>query len=216
MSWQRATKPEQKEQRRAAILEATAELFEQHGIDGASLNAIATQAGISKANVYRYFESREEIFLHLLLQDYQEWVEGLERALAPLAGSNDAEAVAREVTASYLAKPRFPALVAVTTSVLERNITVDAVVWFKTRVLELAVRLGNSIHAALPVLDMERTQQLMMYGHFLVAGLWPAAHPPPAVREALQRPELAYACVDVAQHLEGALLTLIRGLMPTS
>jgi AcrR family transcriptional regulator len=213
MAWVRARKPEQKEQRRAAILEAAADLFQDQGFDAASLNAIAARAGFSKGNIYRYFESREEIFLHLLLEDYEEWVALVERALAPLAGSGDIEAVARELAASYRSRPRLPALAAVTTTVLEQNVTVDSVVRFKTQFLTIAVRLGNAIHAAVPDLDMERTRQFIMYGHFLVVGMWPAANPPPAVREALERPELEYACIDFDRDLQAGIETILRGLL---
>ena len=213
MVWQRARNPEQKEQRRAALLEAAATLFEQEGLDGVSLNAIANQAGISKGNIYRYFESREDIFLHLLLAYYQEWVVTLERALAPLAGNGDVETVARAMADSYGAHPRFASLVAVTSSVLEKNITTDAVVWFKTRMLDVAIRVANAIHASLPALDMERTQRFIRYAHLLMVALWPAAHPPPAVREALERPELQFACVEFERDAVGAVATLLRGLL---
>lgn len=213
MAWQRARNPEQKEQRRTAILEATAKLFEEKGLDGVSLNAIASEAGISKGNIYRYFASREEIFLHLLLEYYQEWVVTLERALAPLAGSGEVETVAQAMTASYAAHPRFASLVAVTASVLEKNVTTDAVVWFKTQIIDVVIRVANAIHASLPALDMERTQQFIMYAHLLMAAMWPAAHPPPAVREALKRPELQFACVDFERDAVGAVTTLLRGLL---
>lgn len=213
MAWQRARNPEQKEQRRTAILEAAARLFEQGGLDVVSLKAIASEAGISKANIYRYFESREEIFLHVLLEDYRQWVSALERAMAPLAGSGDVDTVARAMTDSYLAHPRFASLVSVVSSVLEHNVTTDSVVWFKTELLSVAIRVANTIHAALPALDMERTQQFITYAHLLMASLWPAANPPPAVKEALQRPELQYACVDFDRDAIGAITTLLRGLL---
>ncbi len=213
MAWQRARNPEQKEQRRTAILEATAKLFEEGGLDGVSLNAIANEAGISKANIYRYFESREEIFLHLLLEYYQQWVITLERALAPLAGSDDVENVARAMTASYAAHPRFASLVAVTASVLEKNVTADAVVWFKSQLLDVIIRVANAIHASLPALDMERTRQFIMYAHLLMSAMWPAANPPPAVQQALARPELQFACVDFDRDAVGAVTTLLRGLL---
>ena len=130
----------------------------------------------------------------------------------PLAGGGDLEALAHAMALSYLERPRFASLVSVTTSVLERNITVDAVVWFKTEMFELAIRVGNAVHAVVPSMDMDRTQQFLKYGLVLVVGLWPAAHPPPAVEEALRRPELQYACVDLERDLELAILTLLRGL----
>jgi AcrR family transcriptional regulator len=213
MAWQRARNPEQKEQRRTAILEATAKLFEEEGLDGVSLNAIANEAGISKGNIYRYFESREEIFLHLLLEYYGQWVVTLERALAPLAGSDDVERVARAMTASYAAHPRFASLVAVTASVLEKNVTADAVVSFKTQLLDVVIRVANAIHASLPALDMERTQQFIMYAHLLMSAMWPAANPPAAVRSALLLPELQFACVDFDRDAVGAVTTLLRGLL---
>lgn len=47
---------------------------------------------------------------------------------------------------------------------------------------------------------------------FLMVGMWPAANPPPAVKEALLRPELEYACVDFEADLEEALVALLVGL----
>ena len=49
--WQRARKPEQKEERREAILAAAGRLLDAEGLEGTGLNAIAREAGISKANV---------------------------------------------------------------------------------------------------------------------------------------------------------------------
>jgi len=210
--WKRARKPMQKEQRRAALTESAASLFEAHGLRGVTLEAIAREAGISKANVYRYFESKEEIFLHLLLEDYREWVTAVERALADLAGSDDLEAVAHQLATGFTSRPRFVELVASAASVLERNITVDAVVHFKTQVLDISLRLANSIYAAVPSLGMEGVYHLLRYMHFVVAGMWHAAHPPAPVQEALQRPELALACVDFDRDLESVFLTLARGL----
>ena len=62
MGWERARQPEQKAVRRKAILDAARSLFTDSGYDEISLNGIARSAGINKANVYRYFSSREEIF----------------------------------------------------------------------------------------------------------------------------------------------------------
>jgi len=212
MVWQRARKPEQIEQRRLALLDAAAKLFEQQGFDKVSLNAIARAANISKANIYRYFESREELFLHLLLEDFDEWLNLLERELAPLTGSEDDEAVARAIVTSMMTCPRLGTLMSVLGSVLERNVTVDIVVWFKTTLLGLTQRLLSGVQAALPTLSAEDTMQFVSTMYYLVAGMWHAGHPSPAVKEALERPELTYACVDFEQQLQRSLVTTLRGL----
>ena len=48
-----------------AILDATARLLGQHGIDAISMAAIADEAGIPPATVYHYFENRLAIFAAL-------------------------------------------------------------------------------------------------------------------------------------------------------
>lgn len=48
-----------------AILDATANLLDQHGVDAISMSAIAEEAGIPPATVYHYFENRLAIFAAL-------------------------------------------------------------------------------------------------------------------------------------------------------
>ena len=44
-----------------AILRAALELFIEHGIDGASIEKIAKQAGVAKTSIYRRWTSREAL-----------------------------------------------------------------------------------------------------------------------------------------------------------
>jgi len=73
-SFQRARKPEEIEARRETLLAAAAELFDAEGPMGAGLNAIAARAGFTKSNVYRYFESREQVLLELFLSEMDRMV----------------------------------------------------------------------------------------------------------------------------------------------
>ena len=51
---------------RQVILEAGLEVFSQHGFRGATLDQIASQAGLSKPNLLYYFPSKEAIHVALL------------------------------------------------------------------------------------------------------------------------------------------------------
>ena len=48
------------------ILRAAESLFSRHGFDGVSMNAIALQAGVSKANVFHHFSSKQALYLAVL------------------------------------------------------------------------------------------------------------------------------------------------------
>jgi TetR/AcrR family transcriptional regulator, mexJK operon transcriptional repressor len=49
-------------EKRAAILEAAKRLFPKHGFEGTSMDAIATEAGVSKLTVYSHFKDKDTLF----------------------------------------------------------------------------------------------------------------------------------------------------------
>jgi AcrR family transcriptional regulator len=51
------------EEKRHHIIETAAKVFAAHGYDGASLNQILEQAGISKGAAYYYFDDKADFFL---------------------------------------------------------------------------------------------------------------------------------------------------------
>jgi AcrR family transcriptional regulator len=58
------------EQARLAILDATTELLLEHGLAGASMDAVAERAGVSKATIYRWWPSKETLALDAV---YRAW-----------------------------------------------------------------------------------------------------------------------------------------------
>jgi AcrR family transcriptional regulator len=50
------------ENRRQAILKAASEIFQEEGFSGASMTMIAARVGGSKATLYNYFSSKDELF----------------------------------------------------------------------------------------------------------------------------------------------------------
>ena len=52
--------------KRAQILEGAWRVFSQTGLAGASVDRLANEAGVSKPTLYKYFESKEAIFLTLM------------------------------------------------------------------------------------------------------------------------------------------------------
>lgn len=50
----------------AAILAAGVRLFAEQGFDGVSMRSVAQAAGVSKANIYHHFSSKEALYLAIL------------------------------------------------------------------------------------------------------------------------------------------------------
>jgi AcrR family transcriptional regulator len=63
-----ATRAEKQAQTRRALLDAARKLFIERGFPGATVDAIATEAGFSRGAFYSNFSTKEELFAELLDQ----------------------------------------------------------------------------------------------------------------------------------------------------
>ena len=55
-----------------AILDAAVELFSVYGYDGVSMRRIAQAAGVSKANIYHHFTSKEALYFAIMRRSAEE------------------------------------------------------------------------------------------------------------------------------------------------
>jgi len=211
--WQRARRPEQKEERRQSILRAAIELLDEAGIEGTTLSEIARQAGLSKANCYRYFESREAILLELTLDEIESWMADIGRRLEPLADSGDIAGVAEAFSAATLERPRLCSLFSTISSVLERNVSADVVAEFKQRFNAQVFGSSDAIQAAIPSLSTENAEKFVLFLGFFIAGAWPSANPAPAVLEAFERSDFAERKLDFPDALRTHSIVVLRGLL---
>lgn len=54
--------------KRRALLAAAGEVFHEHGFERASMDEVCARAGGSKATLYRYFQSKEHLFLSVMFE----------------------------------------------------------------------------------------------------------------------------------------------------
>jgi len=73
----------ERERRQQDILEAAKEVFFEKGIHRVTVDDVAAQAEVSKGTVYLYFQSKESILAHLLLDGLSVLLSQLEAAYAP-------------------------------------------------------------------------------------------------------------------------------------
>jgi TetR/AcrR family transcriptional regulator len=211
LTFQRARKPEERELRRETILAAAAELFDAEGQQGTGLNAIAARAGFTKSNVYRYFESREEVLISLFLREFEAFVPALEARFEKI-DDGDLPGIARATTATFVERPRLGHLISILSTVLEQNVSAETVVSLKRNMQGYVVRLAAAIHSRLPSASIEDCAWVGSMVGTIVAGMWPGAHPSEIVREVLQRPEFANLKPSVERDLERAALALLESI----
>lgn len=72
-----AERPEPEAKKRREIIDGARRVFFDKGFDGASMDEIARASGVSKATIYVYFASKEELFQALVTVDRRKSAERL-------------------------------------------------------------------------------------------------------------------------------------------
>ena len=209
--FQRARQPDQINLRREQLLAAAAELFDAGGPAGTGLNAIAARAGFTKSNVYRYFESREQVLLELFLDEFAALVAALETALAATP-QGDVAALAETIAAGFLNRPRCCQLIAILSSTLEQNVSEATITRVKTHMNEQSGRVVAALAARLPGASVEDCGWAIAMAGSLLAGMWPGAHPSPAAAAVLARPGFAHLRINLARDLRRAVTALLASI----
>jgi len=227
-AFQRARRPEQKQQREDAILGAARELALRDGVRNVSLNDIAARIGIHKSALLRYFETREQIFLELTAASWRDWTQALHADLdgaavgGATAGAADgsaagsAELVAGVVARSFADRPLLCDLIPHTALNLERNVSPAAVRRYKLTSLGAVSDAAGLVHRVLPELTEGECREFISVMASLAGALWQIANPPPALAELYATdPDLGHACVDLLPRLRRTAAILLAGLIPS-
>ncbi|HEX7048745.1 MAG TPA: TetR family transcriptional regulator [Longimicrobiales bacterium] len=74
---------------RERILAAASRVFARHGYNGATVDQVAADAGMTKGAVYWHFASKCDLFLALLEADVKRWCETLPAAVRRMAEAED-------------------------------------------------------------------------------------------------------------------------------
>lgn len=210
-SFQRARQPEQITVRREQLLAAAAALFDAEGPSGTGLNAIAAKAGFTKSNVYRYFESREQVLLELFRAEFVKLVDALEANIG-VQPSSDVPALATAISTTFLAHPRCCALISILTSTLEQNVSEDTIATTKLHMNAQTERIVAALAARLPGATPSGCAWAIAMTGTLLVGMWPNANPPPAARAVLARPEFTHLRMDLPSALNRATQALLQSI----
>ena len=214
--FQRARSPEAKQQREDAILAAARSLGAKRGIRQITLTDIADAVGMHKSAMLRYFETREQIFLRLTAEDWQEWSAAL-RAKLDRIGSPAAKTVASAFSTTLADRGMFCDLLAQAPLNLERNVSLEAVREFKLVTHNEVDAIVEVMRRLLPDLTERDCIDVIATATALSGAFWQMANPPPEVA-ALYRSDtrMAHAVFEIAARTEGAHRDAQRNAGPVS
>ena len=208
----RARQAAQKLERRQAILDAAWQVFSVTAYDELTVDAIAHAAGLAKGTVFLYFHTKEEIFLELTGQQAAAWFDTVDARLAQLPAPAQPAAVVGVLADALQERVDFTRLLAILSTVLERNANYDAALRFKQLLLLRLAQTGALLERALPFLSPGEGAHLLLQLEALVIGLRHLADAAPIVRQIMILDEMRAFAVDFDREFRHMALALLNGL----
>ncbi|MDI9243606.1 TetR family transcriptional regulator [Marinobacter sp. CHS3-4] len=193
---QRARSESDKAQREQQILDAAEALFLAHRYHGLTLADVARETGLTKAALYRYFRSKELLFIAVYRRAMTAWVDDVE-GLGP-------EGFPARFADRLLAHPVFCGLTAILHIALETGLSEQEAREFKLFLLTESQRMTAVIGAATGKDEASCLAYLLQCQQALI-GCWHMSHPPEPARKAIQVEPLTVFQMDfsaaLGQHL---------------
>jgi len=184
VDWVRARSDEQIEQRIKEIVQATARLYEENRFEDITFAMIAKEANFTRSNLYRYFQTREDIFLELLKHDIVVWREDILENFSN--GSPSLREVAEISVELILKHKRMVKLFTILFTLLEPNASRAALTAFKRKITEEISMVARFLSTKLPFPSVETAAEFLTTQSYLAMGAYPMMNLTSKQKEAMQ------------------------------
>ena len=213
MEWQRATTDTQKELRKKEIFEATLFLFKEHGYDNVSFNMIAKRANFTKSNMYRYFSSKEDIFLSIFGEMFKTWQKDYVLALQAFEENTAYKQFAKTWVRSYLDNPEFLDLIPILFISLERNSSYEQLFKFKQMSKGLLFQVAMEVKRVYPSLDIDEAFQIINSSFAITSNFWAANFQNESIRKIYEDDEFKFMKPDFEKDVTTSMELILKGLL---
>ena len=212
MNWQRARTDEKKNERKEAIYKAAFALFKKNGYDNVSFNGIASEAGFTKSNMYRYFSSREEIFLNVFADLFEKWFEDCSKRLQKLEQDEEIKHFAKTWVKSLMSHPQFLDLTPILFLSLEKNSSFEQLLEFKKLAKNLLYKISIEISRIYPDIQTEKAFKFLTLSYAATSNYWAAASQNEALKKIYQQDEFKELKPNFEKDLTTSIEIIIQGI----
>lgn len=196
--------------RKEEIITACAELYKTMSFKDITIKEIGNATSFTRTSIYNYFQTKEEIFLALLQQEYENWILDLDK-IAETHETMTNNELAQELAQSLERRVLLLKLMSMNHYDMEENSRVERLVEFKTA-------YGNSIRALERLLtkfctQMEPTNRQQFLYAFLpfVYGVYPYTAVTDKQKKAMEKAETNFVYMSIYEMVYTCTRQLLAG-----
>ena len=204
----RARSDEQKEERMSQIKKAADELFKTMPYTEINLSNIAEKLDWSRANLYKYVTTKEEIYLEITQDRMTEYLDSL-LTVFPKGCKFTPETAAEIWTAQVASHEDYFRYVSFLLTIIERNVTVERLTVFKKTYYERAFLLQKRLSYALGITE-EQADNLFLSTMNYGASYFTNCQTNPLIVQALKKLKIKPKKLNLARDVKDFVLMNIE------
>jgi AcrR family transcriptional regulator len=193
------------------IMDATDKLFHESSFHGISLTTIAKKLGWSRGNLYKYVETKEEIFLELYQQKHHAWIQAVAAEFQGRGKLPLPEFSARwsRVLVDHVDFLKYQNILAL---IIETNVSIEVLAEFKKNLWTVRQPLIDALKVQLPALTAKELRRILLIQIYHGSGLYQHVYFTPNLKQALALAGISIPDDDFKTNFESFLLTYLRGI----
>ncbi|MEL7654388.1 MAG: TetR family transcriptional regulator [Bacillota bacterium] len=172
MTFKRARSDQHVQERLNEIISAASAIYDSVGYEGLSFSEISKLTRFTRPTIYKYFKTKEEILLKILLTDMESWVSSLMNSFQ-LNKIYSVDEIA-SIWANVITKnDRILNLYAILFTLIEKNVSLESLVEFKKGMLSLQIPVTELLKQLFPKADNQDISDFIINQLALAQGLYP-------------------------------------------
>ena len=209
--FQRARTDQNKEKRWDEIIFSTIDLFKNTPYSKISLTDISKNTSFTRANLYQYVSSKEEIFLKIILKYFTSWIDFLDQETAEKKNITLDDFLSIWCKSVNKNKELFHLLILLK-FVIEENVKLEALVKFKAELSIHFKSLQTIISRCLPKLSDKQVYQFFNAQYYMAVGVRSISDPNEMQKKAIELSNMDYILPNFYKEYHDQLKIYLKGL----
>ncbi len=208
MSFQRARTENQIQDRIQEIVDAATSIYDSVGYDGLSFTTISEYTKFTRPNIYKYFKTKDEILLFILINEFRSFTSDLVTSYRLNRVYTIAE-IAETWTDTLMKHERFLDLYSLLFTVIEKNVTVQALAEFKKKIITMPLPLCELASQLFPEAKEDSISSFVTTQLALAFSLYPMSKLNHLQAEAITLSGINYKPIDFKESYQSVLYKLM-------
>ena len=194
--------------RRNEIIEACAKLYQTMSFKEITIKEIGGATSFTRTSIYNYFQTKEEIFLALLEQEYELWVAELQ-SIMDKSESLDRDSFADKIAGSLEHRRQLLKIMSMNMYDIEENSRMERLTEFKT-VYGKSLHVFDALLAKFfPAMEAQERQKFIYCFFPFVYGIYPYTVVTDKQRGAMKEARVDYTYFSIYEITRNCLIRLL-------